>query len=439
MQQVFFVLPGGIPIYGFGMMLFLCVVVCVRFAQRKVAPMGLNADRMYDLAIVLFVTGLIGARLTFMIQYDRSLLDFFRIWEGGIVFYGSLIGGFFGFWAFWYIVIRKLGISPFRIGDVLAPALCIGLVLGRVGCFLNGCCYGHVAEGATFQSHFPMLTAPSRDTMIKNGWLTPSGFTATQAANEDPRTVVDGVEPDSAAERAGLLPGDKLIRINGRPNIGLLFASSSPDKIDDISARLRRANLSVKSIAGAPGDSAIEIGVESIDRWIEAREMLRQAGIGARGVDLFAEMLPDWPKGSQSMQLAVERKGEVVELPSFTPRTLGLHPTQIYEAISAALLVFLLLSFTPYRRHDGQVFVLMLIGYAVHRIINEMLRDDTENVAFGMTLSMNIGILMIVGAVVMEVYLRLTQENRWAKGFWEAPVRVPREGVSATTSEPETK
>lgn len=419
MQQVFFVLPGEIPIYGFGMMLFLCVIVCVRFAQKKVAPLGLSADRMYDFAVVLFVTGIVGARITFMIQYDRSLLDFFRVWEGGLVFYGSLIGGFLGFWVFWYIVVRKLGISPFSIGDILAPTLCIGLALGRIGCFLNGCCYGHVAEDATFQSHFPMLTAPSRDMMLKNGWLTPAGFTTTEAPMDDPRTVVEGVEPASAAFAAGLLPGDKIVRVNGKANSGLLFAASNPAKIAEVTAKLTDAGLKVEPITGAPGDGAIRVTVPEVKDWLKARDILRSAGMNARGVDLLTEMLPDWPKGSQSMLLAVDRKGTIVDLPSFTPRTLGLHPTQLYETISAALLVFLLLSYTPFRRHNGQVFVMMLIGYAVHRIINETLRDDTENVAFGMTLSMNISILMIFGAIVMEVYLRFTQTNRWAKGYAE--------------------
>lgn len=422
MQQVFFVLPGEIPIYGFGTMLFLCLIVCVRFAQKRVEPLGLSADRMYDLALVLFVTGIVGARITFMIQYDRSLLDFFKIWEGGIVFYGSLIGGIVGFWVFWYIVIRKLGISPFRIGDVLAPTLCLGLVLGRLGCFLNGCCYGHIAEEAAFQSHFPMLTAPSRDMMIKNGWLTPAGFTVVEATAEDPRTIIDGIEPGSAAETAGLQPDDKIVRVNDRDNVGLLFASGTAEKISAASEKAKAAGASVEAVTAAPGESAVRMTVADAKDWSRVRAIVRQMGLNARGSDTLGEMLPDWPKGSHSIRFAVERKGERVELPAFTPRTLGLHPTQLYESISAALLVFLLLSFAPYRRHDGQVLDLMLIGYAVHRILNEKLRDDTDNVAFGMTLSMNISILMIFGAIAMEVYLRFTQTNRWAKGYVEPKI-----------------
>jgi phosphatidylglycerol:prolipoprotein diacylglycerol transferase len=97
----------------------------------------------------------------------------------------------------------------------------------------------------------------------------------------------------------------------------------------------------------------------------------------------------------------VERNGETIDLPAFTPWTLKLHPTQIYESISTLLLFFLLMAYYPFRRHDGEVMVIFIIGYSIHRFLNEMLRNDTDPVAFGMTLSQNGSILFLVVGLIL--------------------------------------
>ncbi len=89
-----------------------------------------------------------------MIQYanqfpNQSILGilgaFFKIWEGGIVFYGSAFGGAIGYGLFYWFVMRKLNISGWQLADAVAPLLALGLAIGRIGCYLNGCCWGQVA------------------------------------------------------------------------------------------------------------------------------------------------------------------------------------------------------------------------------------------------------------------------------------------------------
>jgi prolipoprotein diacylglyceryltransferase len=67
------------------------------------------------------------------------------------------------------------------------------------------------------------------------------------------------------------------------------------------------------------------------------------------------------------------------------------------------LLVLLLVSLFPYNRYDGLLMVIFMVGYAVHRFLNEMLRNDTDPVAFGMTLSQNVSILVLIGAAILGV------------------------------------
>src|SRR6266446_4116005 len=117
--------------------------------------------------------------------------------------------------------------------------------------------------------------------------------------------------------------------------------------------------------------------------------------------DLDFAFTGKWPRGLNDVQMSVERGGKTVDLPAFAPRTIGLHPTQIYETISMSLMTFLLLSYYPYKRRDGLIMVVFMLGYAVHRFLNEMLRTDTDPVAFGMTLSQNISILIFVSGLML--------------------------------------
>src|SRR5580700_9755695 len=114
MQQVLFwipiktwLTPNGIPLYGFGTMLFLAFVASVWLATRRAVKEGVSQDRLFDLAIWVFVCGIIGARIVFMIQYDVPLADWYKFWQGGIVFYGSAIGGWVGYGLAWLLSFRK--------------------------------------------------------------------------------------------------------------------------------------------------------------------------------------------------------------------------------------------------------------------------------------------------------------------------------------------
>jgi phosphatidylglycerol---prolipoprotein diacylglyceryl transferase len=98
------------------------------------------------------IPGLIGARLNFLMFNWKTvfagksgtdlLLAVVSLWDGGIVFYGSVIGGIVGV----VLYCRRRGIDPIRMFDVLAASLLLGEAFGRIGCFLYGCCYGRACE-----------------------------------------------------------------------------------------------------------------------------------------------------------------------------------------------------------------------------------------------------------------------------------------------------
>ena len=132
---------------------------------------------------------------------------------------------------------------------------------------------------------------------------------------------------------------------------------------------------------------------------------------------------PYWPRGqTEELELVVARAGpdlmgdwSKVPIGPFRPMTIGLHPTQIYETISMVLLMFFLVSYYPFKRHDGSVMVFFMIGYGIHRFLNEMLRTDTDPVAFNMTLSQNLSIIVLAAAVILALAV-------WRRGPRPAPV-----------------
>jgi len=409
--------PDGIPIHGFGVMLFVTFLVCVWVFGRLAVRWGsrLPKERVQDLVMVVLLIGLMGARVTYMIQYNipLTLRNFIRIWEGGIVLYGGIVAGMLAFLLFYRWVLRPAGVDLWKLADAAGPGLALGIALGRVGCFLNGCCYGHIADEGCPALGFPLLTCPAREVVVdRQGYQTTTGFTV-RSNDDDIRSVVDRVEPGSAAEQAGLQPGDKIVGVNGELNGGVLLVFSQSSEALDRGAQIAR-ELGATVTEEEPNEKGryLRIVQDDPSRFNSLRVTLRSQFLLTGRVldeDLFTNLINSWPRGRQSLTIDVERSGQWISIGPFVPRTLGLHPTQVYETISMLLLAAFLVFYYPFRHHDGQVFTLFIALYAVHRFLNESLRNDTEIVGIPelrMTLSQNISVLMFLFAAGLEIGLR---------------------------------
>ncbi|SMP38585.1 phosphatidylglycerol:prolipoprotein diacylglycerol transferase [Neorhodopirellula lusitana] len=222
--------PVGLPVRGYGMFLMLAAIGSVGMAAYRAERAGLRSETILKLAPWTFIGGLAGARLFYVIQYrhdfireswSETLLAMAAFTQGGLVVYGGFIGGFLAsVWA-----IRRFHGSIWRLGDVIVPCMFVGLFFGRLGCLMNGCCYGGHCEPNLLSVQFPPGSGVYSD-QLQNGELI--GVQAKlvarpvpldQSASLDPAEAssvtrplyeVESVAEGSLAQTAGVQPGDRL-------------------------------------------------------------------------------------------------------------------------------------------------------------------------------------------------------------------------------------
>lgn len=134
---------GVLSVYSWGFTLSIAILLGVLLAMKMARDIDFDSDRILDLAIVLVVGGIVGARLFYVLVYEpgrylREPLQIFALWNGGMVYYGALIGGFVA----GVIYVVKKGLPFWKLADLVSPPLALGYGIVRIGCFLNGCCYG---------------------------------------------------------------------------------------------------------------------------------------------------------------------------------------------------------------------------------------------------------------------------------------------------------
>ncbi|HVA51305.1 MAG TPA: prolipoprotein diacylglyceryl transferase family protein [Pirellulales bacterium] len=362
----------GLPIRGYGVMLLLGLVSGVGLAMYRARRMGLNPDAIQALAFWLVMGGIIGARGFYVIEYWpefqkgdlfetlKAIVDFTK---GGLVVFGSALGAGLALVLF----VRKYRLPGLALADLIAPSLMLGLAFGRVGCFLNGCCFGGVCH-EPWAVRFPPGSPPHLEE-AKKGDLSLFGL---KMVNADPHApaVIGEVEPGSPAYEAGLRKGQRVTRI--RVNEYEFPGMAAPSSLS--------CSRQPQSIAKPPP--------ATVEDALFALETARHAGD----------------------QVAVFTTNDIVPatwtIKQPPARTLPLHPAQLYAALDALLLCLLLLAFYPYRQRDGEVFALMITVHPISRFLQEIIRvDEAGQFGTGLSISQLVGIAMFAAAIGLWCYL----------------------------------
>jgi phosphatidylglycerol:prolipoprotein diacylglycerol transferase len=325
----------------------------VGLACYRAQQMGIHPEVIIGLATFMIIAGLIGARLFYIVQYwdefrrdtfVASVQALFNFTKGGLVVYGSVIAGVPA--GIWYLRRHRLPILA--IGDIIAPSMVLGLALGRIGCFLNGCCFGGVCVqddfGASWALRFPEGSPPYIQQAGAKPFNEHRGLgwrSGVWLEEREGSLVVAYVAPGGPAEQAGLKAGVELVRLNG----------AEPKSLAD--ARLR--------LSASRGSYEIETQDGRVLRWTA----------------------PEPPR-----------------------RSVPIHPAQLYAAIDGGLLALLLWVYYPFRRRDGEVFALLVTLHPLSRFLLEMIRSD-ESGQFGtaLTISQWLSLAILAAAAGLWWYL----------------------------------
>ena len=148
---------GSFQISMYGVMYATAFMVAIFYLVRETKKDGYDPNLILDLCYYILISAVVGARLFYIIinfdHYMSHPLDIFKIWQGGLVFYGGFILAVL--MTIWFVKKHKM--KFLKIGDHLAPALPLGMSIGRLGCFFAGCCYGKEAENLPWAVTFTHL------------------------------------------------------------------------------------------------------------------------------------------------------------------------------------------------------------------------------------------------------------------------------------------
>ncbi|OGW88647.1 MAG: prolipoprotein diacylglyceryl transferase [Omnitrophica bacterium RIFCSPLOWO2_01_FULL_50_24] len=156
---------GPLVIHSYGVMVAIGVWAAVTVLRRNAAKAGLDRDLAVNLALAVIFFGFAGARLFYVFlfweYFSHVPLQIVQIWKGGIVLYGGMAGGLAALW----VVTKMKGQSFLEWLDLFLPPIALAQGFGRIGCFLNGCCYG-TASSLPWAVSFPFLEGRVHPTQL---------------------------------------------------------------------------------------------------------------------------------------------------------------------------------------------------------------------------------------------------------------------------------
>lgn len=143
----------SVPIHGYGVLVAFGFLAGSWWVQRAARQEGEDPAKALDLVFYILIAAILGSRIFHVLISERDLffedpLHLFKIWKGGLVFYGGLIGSLLI--SIWYF--RRHRLPAWKYCDFFSPAIALGHAIGRLGCFMAGCCFGKPLQAETWYS-----------------------------------------------------------------------------------------------------------------------------------------------------------------------------------------------------------------------------------------------------------------------------------------------
>jgi phosphatidylglycerol:prolipoprotein diacylglycerol transferase len=153
---------GPFTIYSYGLMLALAFIVSLSLAGIQAKSERINPDALFNFLFVAFISGIIGARSFYIIEnsgyYIKRPLEIIILQHGGLSWFGGLILG--GLTGIAYLKKKKLAV--YKVLDIVSPFVALGQAIGRIGCLLNGCCFGKESSSGLYFPVHKLVLIPAQ-------------------------------------------------------------------------------------------------------------------------------------------------------------------------------------------------------------------------------------------------------------------------------------
>ena len=430
----------GLPIRGYGTMLVLAfstasLLMIYRGSKKRNIP----SDMMFSLVLWCVVSGLLGARAFHIIEYlptymnnPNPLGQMLLFTEGGLVVYGGIIGGMIGT----AIFFRRNRLSVLAMYDVMAPALLFGIAIGRLGCLMNGCCYGAVCDaayGITFPPTSPAYQGQVFDNQTFVGGLKFAPYQSnalqeTTAGNAGiAASGVTGNIPNTAMQRTG--GGCSCIGCGKRK-----VSQAEQERLDSLPAMI----AAVKP--GSPAELAgLKPGmiVQQILP-LDAQGYLLNAVLAK---EILYHRSLEHPEGDVTMTVMQpgpgERTSQVLRFAVTPPEVLPVYPTQIMSFFGAIVLCGAVLLLERFGKRDGFTAMLFLFLYSTGRFGVEFFRDDEASfLRTGMSIAQNVSIVIFLLGIVTAVFIFTRPPRQALAARFPVAARDTTPAATGTTDKP---
>jgi len=147
---------GSFTVYSYGVMVAVGFCLAAFLACARASKFGMSRDAALDVLIFALASGIAGARILYILlnlgYYRANPAEILNLSKGGLVWYGGFAAALLA--SIWFI--RRKGLDFWSVSDLLAPYIALAQAFGRIGCYLNGCCYGVAAShGFPFYGRHP--------------------------------------------------------------------------------------------------------------------------------------------------------------------------------------------------------------------------------------------------------------------------------------------
>jgi phosphatidylglycerol:prolipoprotein diacylglycerol transferase len=168
---------GKFPVHAWGVLLMAGFLLAAWRAAKNAHRYAIAPEDVWDISLLGLLGGVIGARLAYVGLNLTTMQEgggpgflhqpgaIFAVWQGGMTFYGGLFGGILA----GILACRLKKVNVGDMADLAAMSFPLGYALGRIGCLLNGCCYGGVCElpwAVRFHRGDGTLTVPSHPAQL---------------------------------------------------------------------------------------------------------------------------------------------------------------------------------------------------------------------------------------------------------------------------------